>query len=294
MKLPNFHFFKRTFISLVITPRQIKAIKINLKKNSVVKFAQVDVPPGVVMNYRVKDKELFVKAIRTLWDKNKIRDKYVGVVVPEFSTYTKSLSLPNLTDTEINEALSWRLQDFLPASLDDFVYDWKVLRREKDKTLVQVVAVLKDVLFGYIDAVGQAGLSPLVVETPSLSVQRIVSGDSVGKLIIYVGQADSTLVISNGDEIVASSVVTAGDFNNIVSIARQMLAHYSSVTVQKVVICGVGLTQDLVQFLNYNLGRSVQFADVKLAGLLPGQVQDFLLGISLQKKIRLSPRVSLL
>ena len=63
-----------------------------------------------------------------------------------------------------------------------------------------------------------------------------------------------------------------------------MLAHYSAVTVEKVMVSGVGLTQDLIQFLNYNLGRPVQFADVKAAGLLPGQVQDYLVGLSLQYK----------
>ena len=169
MKLPNFSLFKRTFISVVMSPRQIKAIKVNTKTGKVIKFAQIELPVGVIVNYRVKEKELLAKYLRELWDKNKIRDKYVGVVVPEFSTFTKSLELPNITDVEIAEALSFRMQEFLPTNVEDVVFDWKISKREKEKARVLVVAILKDVLFGYIDAVGAAGLSPLVGNCCELS-----------------------------------------------------------------------------------------------------------------------------
>ncbi len=277
-------------MSLVISPKNLKVIKINTKTNSVVKLAQAQLPPGVIMNYKVKEKDYLIAAIKDLWNKNRISDKYVGVVVPEFSTYTKSFTLPNLSDVELTEALGFKLQEFLPTTIDEVVFDWKIIKREKDTAHVSVVAILKDVLFGYIDAVGASGLSPLVVETPSLSVQRLLDQDESGKLIIYVNTGEAILVMSSASEIIASSVVTSNDFNVIVSTARQMLTHYSTISIQKVVIAGVGITQDLVQFLTYNLGRSVQFVAPPVKGLLPGQVQDFLIGISLQHKDPAEPR----
>lgn len=276
-------------MSLVITPRHLKAIQLNTKTNSAIKFAQIEIPPGVIVNYRVKDSETLVKLIRELWAKNKIKEKYVGVVVPEFATYTKGIELPNLTDTETREALTWSIQEHLPVAVSDVVFDWKLVKREKDKTKVLTVAILKEALFSYIDAVAKAELSPVVVETPSMSIQRIVDKDKIGKLIIYVSASEAILVISADGEIVATSVVTSGHFENIVSTAHQMLAHYSTLGIDKVMISGVGLTQDLVQFLNYNLGRSVQYADVKIKGLAPAQVQDYLIGISLQYKEPLAP-----
>lgn len=289
MKLPNLSLFRRTFVSLVITPNQLKAIKINTKTNTVVKFAQVNIPPGVIVNYQIKDNETLVKLIRDLWSKNNISEKYVGVVVPEFSTYTKGIELPNLTDTEIREALTWKIQEYLPVNIDEVIFDWKITKREKDKVEVLVVAILKEVLFSYVDAVASAGLSPIVVETTSLAIQRIIDGDPSGKLIIYVSTSESILVVTANSEIVASSVVTSGNFENIVSTAHQMLTHYSSFSIDKVIISGVGFTQDLVQFLSYNLGRSVQFADLKVKGMSGAQVQDYLVGISLQSKDAAAP-----
>lgn len=289
MKLPNLKLFNRKFISLVISPQHLKAIQINTKSNTLVKSAQIEIPPGVIVNYRVKDKDTLVNLIKDLWKRNRISEKYVGVVVPEFATYTKTLELPNLTDSEMQEALMWSIQEHLPVPVEDVIFDWKVIKREKDKARVLTVAILKEVLFNYIDAVAQANLSPLVVETPSLSIQRIIDKDDIGKLIIYVSVSDAILVITSKKEIVASSVVTTGKFENIVATAHQMLTHYSSASIEKVMISGVGLTQDLVQFLNYNLGRTVQYADISVKGMAPAQVQDYLIGISLQHKDPVEP-----
>lgn len=293
MKLPNFNLFKRSFISLVITPSQVKVVKVNTKSNKVTKFAQADVPPGIIVNYRVKDKDALVKIIKDLWSKNHISERYVGVVVPEFSTYPKTFVLPNLTDVEIDEALKWRLQEYLPTPLEEVTFDWKMIKRDKKEAHVLVVAILKDVLYGYIDSVGSAGLSPLVVETPSLSIHRIIGEWQVGKLIIYMSAQEAILIVTNGPEIIASSVVASEDFNVVVRTAQQMLTHYSSVNIEKIVISGVGLSQDLVQFLNYNLGRPVSFANTNVKGMLPGQLQDFLVGISLQYKNPVEPRSEL-
>jgi len=284
MKLPNLVLFKKSFVSLVISPRKLKVVKLNTKQEEVIKAVQVDVPPGVIVNYRVKEKEALVELITELWNKNKIRDRFVGVVVPEFSSYTKSLELPNLTDIEINEAVSYKVQEFLPTSLEDVVFDWKLVNRSRDKARVLVVAILKDILFDYIDAVGEAGLFPLVVETPSLSIQRIVDKDPLGKLIIFMNPNEALIIVANEGDIVATSIINSGKIEEIVALAQQVLTHYSYVNFQKVLVCGVGLTQDFVQFLNFNLGRPVSFADVKIKGLMQGQIQDFLIGISLQYK----------
>lgn len=289
MKLPNLSLFKRSFVSLVMSPRQLKVIKVNTKTGKVIKFAKIDLHPGVIVNYRVKEKEVLVNAIRELWAKNNIRDKYVGVVVPEFSTYTKSLELPNISDVEINEALGFRMQEFLPTNVEDVVFDWKIVKRSKENARVLVVAILKDVLFGYIDAVGAAGLYPLVVETPSMAIQRIVDKDPSGKMILYLTPGEAILVITREQEVVASSVINSDNVDSIVTTARQMLAHYSDVAVEKIIVSGVGLTQDLIQSLNYNLGRTVSFADIDAPGLLSGQVQDYLVGLSLQYKDPVEP-----
>jgi len=284
MYLPNLKKRTRPFVSLVFSQTKIQALKLDGTRKKVDKFAQVEIPPGVIINYKIKEPVALKKLLQDLFIKSGIKEKFVGVVIPEFSTYTKSLSLPNLSDTEIREALHWRMQDYLPTPIDEVVFDWRLVSRNADGVEVLVVAVQKEVLFSYINLVEGAGLLPLVVETPALSIERLIPQDGIGRISIYVTTKESLLVISQANKIIASSVIVTRGGNEVVTTALRMLAHYKELKIQEIMVGGVGLTQDLVQFLNYNLGRPVKVIGVKIAGLAPGQVQDFLIPISVQYK----------
>lgn len=289
MNLPNLNLFQKNFISVVITPTRILVTKLNNNKTKVEVVAQKNIAPGVIMSYRVMESKVLVETIQSLWKENKIHDKFVGVVVPEFATYTKTLELPNLSDSEINEALGWQMEEYLPAPIDEMVVDWKIIKREKEKVVVLVVAIIKEMLMGYIDVIGSAGLSPLVVETPSLSISRITAVDDQPKLIIYLNGPEALIVISQGHNILASSVVSSTSINIIVSTALQIISHYNNIQIEHVYVGGVGISQDLISNLHYNLGRTVQLLDYKVGNLAPPQTQDYLLGISLQHKDPVEP-----
>ena len=289
MKLPNFIFFKPQFVSLVITPNRVQAVKLNSAKDKAEVLAQVDLSPGIIASYRVSNHEQLTAKIKSLWHDNNIKEKYVGVVVPEFSTYTKNIKMPLLSDGEIHEALSWQIQEFLPASKDEMISDWKIINRGNTELEVLVVAILKDVLSGYIDAIGAAGLYPLVVETPSLSIERITRDSDRGKIIIYVNSPEAIIVITQGKRIVASSVVTSQNLNIILNTALSMMSHYEDVVVETVIVGGKDLTQELIENLHNNMGVPVQLLTKKIAKIDPPQMQNFLIAISLQYKDPVEP-----
>lgn len=284
MKLPNFHFFSTSFVSLVITPSKIKAVRLSKSRDKVEVMAQSDIPPGIISSYRVNNHDELVKRIKLLWSENKIKEKYVGVVVPEFSTYTKSITLPNLSDSEVNEALTWQIQEFLPANIDDVISDWQIIDRKKDEMEILVVAILKDILYGYIDAVGDAGLMPLVVETPSLSIERITRDQDESKLVLYVNSPEAILVITKGRRIVASSVVSSQNANIIVNTALQMVSHYSDIKITSIIVSGMDLNQEMIENLHNNMGIPVKLFSQEIGGISASDFQNYLVAVSLQFK----------
>lgn len=284
MNLPKFNFFTQSFVSLVFTPSKIQIAKLNNARDKVEVLAEAEIPPGIIASYRVNNKEELVKRIKTLWARQKIHEKFVGVVVPEFATYTKSVTLPNLNNAEIDEALVWQLEEFLPSNLSDVIVDWKIIKRTPENVEVLVAAILKDVLYGYIDAVGEAGFSPLVVETPSLSLERITHLEDKAQLLIHVASPEATIVITEGERVVASSVVTSQNVNIIVNTALQMMSHYSSLQISGVIVSGPDLNQDLIQNLHNNIGMPVELFKKNLAGLDMPNLQKYLLAVSLQYK----------
>lgn len=276
--------FKKQFVSLVFSSKKLQVLQMDLGRRKVRKFGSVDLEPGLIINYRVQKIEGLSEVVRNAWAKLKISEKSVGIVVPEFSTYTKSLSLPKLEFGEIDEAVRWQSQDFLPGSGKDMMMDWQLIGESATNYTILVVAIKKDVLANYVDVASRAGLIPLVVETPSLSLTRLADGERTGKLVIYVASEETVIVLTEGETIVASSVANSSSQNEILMTAERIVKHYGMVEVKKVVVGGAGLARDFYDALQGRLKRPVEVVRVKLSGMDINQIQEYLIAISLQLK----------
>lgn len=276
--------FKKQFVSLVFSSKKLQVLQMDLGRRKVEKFGSVDLEAGLVVNYRVQKIEALSEVVKNTWAKLKISEKSVGIVIPEFSTYTKSLSLPKLEFGEIDEAVRWQSQDFLPGSGKDMIMDWQLIGESAMNYTILVVAIKKDILANYVDVASRAGLIPLVVETPSLSLTRLADGEGTGKLVIYVAGEETVIVLSEGETIIASSVANSSSQNEILMTAERIMKHYGMVEVKKVVVGGVGLAKDFYGALQAQLKRPVEVVRVKVNGMDVNQIQEYLIAISLQLK----------
>jgi len=280
------HFvMKKSFVSLVFSSRRMQVIQLDFSQKKVVKYGSFDLKPSLIVNRQVKDPTVLAEIIKSVWSSLGLREKSVGLVVPEFSTYTKSLKLPELEMDELDEAVNWQSQDFLPTGGLGMIMDWQIVEEEADGGYkVLAVAIGQEVLSGYVDAASKAGLYPLVVETPSLSLSRVVPQDETRKLILYVSVEETVIVLVQGKMVVASSVASSNSQNEIIQTAQRMMTHYSEVGVEKVYLGGAGLSQQFMQSLQSSMKLPVAVLDYEVGGLERAQVQEYLVGISLQGK----------
>lgn len=276
--------FRKSFISLVFTSTKLQVLLMDSSKRKVNVFGTYDIPRGIIQNYRVVDVSKLSEFIKNTLKALKINEKKVGIVVPEYSTYTKSLSLPKLTTKDLDEAVRWQIQDVLPDGADDMVSDWQIIEEKDGEYQVLASAIHKEVLSGYVDGVAQAGLFPLVVETPSLSLNRAADQDKTGKLIIYVTSQETVIVISMGERIVATSVASSSSQNDIIQTAKRMLNHYQNINIEKVRVGGAFLAQNFLTALADGLGREIYGLKVEAKDIEPAVAQEYMVAISLQRK----------
>ncbi len=253
-------------------------------KKKVKVYGTFDLPAGVIQNYRVLDTSKLSEFIKSTFKTLKISEKKAAIVVPEYSTFTKSLVLPKLGVKDLDEAVRRQTQEVLPDTIEDLIMDWQIVEERKSDFLILVSVIHKDVLSGYVDAVAGAGLLPLVVETPSLSLTRAVDGDEGGKLIIYVSLRETILVIVAGERIVATSVASSSSQNDIIQTAKRMLTHYRNIKVEKVRVGGVALAQSFLTALANELEREIYAIKVDADSIEPEIAQEYLVAISLQRK----------
>lgn len=275
---------KKSFVSIAFSSKKLQVLKLNSSKKKVVKFATIDLPQGLIVNHRVQDKIALASILKNLWKKLELKEKSVGIVVPEFSTFIKLLTLPRLVFEELGEAVEWQAHDFLPKKVNEMSMDWKIVQKLEDAYQVLAVAMEREILEGYVDAVGSAGLFPMVVETPSLSLVRVGEKNLPGRLIVYEYFDETILIVADKNDVVGSSVVASRESGEIVKTAGRIIRHYKNVKVQGILVGGIGLEQSLPKTLNDSLKLPVGKLKASVGGFSETDIQGYLIPISLQFK----------
>ncbi len=275
--------YQKKFVSIYFSSSNIQVVKLNAKKTAVVKHASFALPEGIIVSHRVQDPKALSEVIKKIWEQMKIRERAVGVVVPEFSTFTKTLVLPALVDRELDEAVRWQASEQLPFEKNSAILDWKIIEDKESEKTVLVSAISNEVLTGYVDAISGAGLYPLSVETPAISLVRIISKEKKKRLIVYKGASETILLITNGQSITGSSVIGTSDEQATLSTAMQIIYHYAQGSIEEIYVGGIGFTKDFYAQLHQNFsGAEPQQISQPIQGITPQELQEYMIPISLQ------------
>ena len=127
----------------------------------------------------VKDNpEQYVSKLSQIVNSSKITTTNAAVSIPVSSAIIKVVSLPLMTDEELQEAVDtnslWENAVQLSDSLDDYSIFWQVLKRdtsENQMDLLFVASKLDDIDY-YLNIVKQAGLKPVVVDVRCFAIRN--------------------------------------------------------------------------------------------------------------------------
>jgi hypothetical protein len=280
---------KKEFVSISFASSKLQILKLNTSRTKAEKTATVELPQGVIIKDRVQNPKALAEIITNLWKKIGLREKNVGIIIPEQSTFMKSLKFPHLDHAELDEAVEWQMKDYLPKDTLEMSMDWKIVGGDEDENQILTIAVGKDILEGFVDSVGQAGLYPIAVETPSIALERVTKGELLGKLIIYKFFENIILVIADGGNILGSSVVSSGNDQELINTARRIISHYDKLKVEKVLLGGTEVNQQFAAYIQNNLKIPVGPLNVGVEGLSKEDVQSYLISLSMQFKDATGP-----
>lgn len=167
--------------------------------------AEGAVAPGLKAG-NIVDRAGVVAAVRTVLDEvaGKSSDRSVGrdvtVVVPDAAVRVLLLDFDQLPSkpAEALPVVRFRLKKLLPFDADTASVSYQVMSSER--TLVRVIAVAmpKDVLHEYEDAVTAAGYLPGAVLPSTLAVLAGLDATEVAALVVNVGMGGVTTAIVKG------------------------------------------------------------------------------------------------
>lgn len=269
------------FVSIYFGKDCLQVVSLDQKKYKVKNICSAKIPSGTIKNNTVVDTKIVSKIISDIWSKTKINEKFVSLIIPEYSTFIKTVNLPNIELSEIKEALSWNLQEILPTPPEKTVVDWKIIAKNEKGYEVLVVSVEKSVLDSYLTPVEDAGLLPLMVEIPSVSLSKLIDSKEETQILIYVGSAESVFLFQSEGKLIGSSIVFDDNPGEIVKTAKRMVLHYDKFKVNRILLAG-DIKNDLQNNLSESIKAPVDLIDSKFSNVEESIIKKYLIPISSQ------------
>jgi type IV pilus assembly protein PilM len=201
---------RRTAIGLDIGTSGVRAAELVFGKAGITleKFGQVALPYGAVRDGEVIDVDAVAAAIKQLWSAIKFSDKKVVVGVANQKVIVRAVSLPAAPIDEIKETLAFQVQDSIPMAVENALLDFYPLdeAEEGGRQVVRglLVAAARDMVSTQLQAVQQAGLTPVMVDLTAFAVLRsLADADHLGmgaplEALVDVGARVTNIVLHQG------------------------------------------------------------------------------------------------
>lgn len=193
-------------VELRTTPRGIELVH----------HAMAPTPPG---GFQVS---VLAAQLKEMLQERRIKTKQAVVGVAGKGVAARRLTLPNIPEEEIQEAIRWQAGELFPFSLGDAMLGFRVVSKDdgggKTKQDVLVAAATKETVMEHVQVLQEAGLEPVGLMAEPHAVEQFWRSANLGEgeegtiAVLDLGAHKTNIHIFQGGELQFSRYVpTSGD-----------------------------------------------------------------------------------
>lgn len=164
-------------------------------------YGRASIPAGILTEGIIFYPEKLGTIIKDLlgsvqW--GKITAGRVALGLPEAKIFTRILNVPNIKERELDEAVRWETEQYIPVPITDLYIDYQVINSSEDGHQVLLVAAPKTIVDSYLQLLDVLGLEPHSIEMSlSAIVRAMISSQKEPKatMVIDVGGVASDVCI---------------------------------------------------------------------------------------------------
>jgi type IV pilus assembly protein PilM len=143
-------------------------------------------PPGLLDEDQVLDPQGLAREIKALFEETGIRRRYVVTAVGNRSAITRNISVPKMTLKELDQAITWEAERYIPFPIDEVSLDYYVLDNPSDvpdggQLEVVIAAARLELVAKQVDYLRLAGLEPLIIDVKPFALLRALKGALLGE-----------------------------------------------------------------------------------------------------------------
>lgn len=178
----------------------------------VIPFEKDAIKDGVIIT-----PEKIAGSAQELFSKHLVGDittNRVVMAVPAAHTFTRTLSLPQLAQKDLAEAVRLETEQYVPVAIDQLYYDHTVINRSEKGLELIMVAIPKKITDSYIRLAQLMGLEVVALDTTIGASGRLflqAERSDVPTILIDLGSLSSDITIYDKTLIVTGTVPGGGD-----------------------------------------------------------------------------------
>ncbi|MBS2026770.1 MAG: type IV pilus assembly protein PilM [Deltaproteobacteria bacterium] len=169
-------------------------------------FGKKDLPPEAIVDGQLMNSTAIVQAIQELVAEQKIRQKDVAIGVSGHSVIIKKISLPRMTEEELDESIQYEAEQYIPFDVKDVNISCEILNKADESAQMDVllVAAKKDMINDYTTVIAEAGLNAVVVDVDAFAVQNMFEAN------YDVPKGETVVLINAGASVVNINILADG------------------------------------------------------------------------------------
>jgi type IV pilus assembly protein PilM len=182
-------------VGLDIGSSSVKLVQLKEKRGgyTLQAFGTAPLPPEAIVDGALMNSSAIVQAIQEVLSQQKMSPREVAIGVRGHSVIIKKISLPRMTQEELDESIQWEAEQYIPFDVKDVNIDTQILTPDGDaagQMDVLLVAAKKDMINDYTSVCAEAGLTATVVDVDAFAVQNAYEAN-------YDGAPEETVVLIN-------------------------------------------------------------------------------------------------
>lgn len=166
----------KTIVGLDIGSSSIKAVELKKTRSGLIvtHLGLEPLPSDIVVDSMIVDSGSVASAITKIFTESGIKSRAVATSVSGHSVIVKKITMQTMSDQELAEQIQTEAAQHIPFDIADVHIDYQILSEDLSGPQMDVllVAVKKDKILNYTNALQLAGRQPAIVDIDAFALQN--------------------------------------------------------------------------------------------------------------------------
>jgi len=209
---PTPSFLSAPSFGLDISDESLKFVEL-ISANKDIKlgrYGERKIPLGVIESGKIKDLKKMEEILTSLKKEENI--KRVRVSLPEEQMYLFEFRLEKAGIENIRESIELSLEEYIPISAQDAVFDYEIIEEDERGFHLQVSAIPKNIIEDYLSVFKDSGIKVQSFELEAQAIARAIlkKNNKETYMIVDFGEKRTGIFIVSSGVVVFTSTLDVG------------------------------------------------------------------------------------